>query len=161
MFEHSDTMVATTKHPPAAQMIINKCIGQSSTFSDECCVLDPTTRCSLAWDVIIVLVIMWNVTLGFYDASFVNRHNSRICAKQCLKYDDSVSESYCNSCPYVTEQAIYTWISYLGDALFMVDVVVNFRTAIVVKVRGQKVFIKDMGTVSMEYVKIVETCENC
>eukprot|EP00750_Incisomonas_marina_P030973 INCI7688.2.p1 GENE.INCI7688.2~~INCI7688.2.p1 ORF type:complete len:849 (-),score=84.98 INCI7688.2:1220-3766(-) len=153
MFEQSNTLVASTKHPTATQTIINKCIGQSSSFSDECCVLDPTTRCSLAWDVVIVLVILWNVSLGFYEASFVNRHNTRICAKKCLQYDDSVPEGYCMSCPYVTEQAIFTWISYLGDALFMVEVVVNFRTAIVVKVRGQKVFIKDMGTVSMKYLR--------
>ena len=156
MFEQSNTLVASTKHPTATQTIINKCIGQSSSFSDECCVLDPTTRCSLAWDVVIVLVILWNVSLGFYEASFVNRHNTRICAKKCLQYDDSVPEGYCMSCPYVTEQAIFTWISYLGDALFMVEVVVNFRTAIVVKVRGQKVFIKDMGTVSMKCVKFAD-----
>lgn len=51
------------------------------------------------------------------------------------------------------EYLVFACLSYIADALFIIDIIVNFRTAVIVKIRGQKVFVKDMTLVSMEYLR--------
>ena len=129
--------------------------GKEEKFSDQCCVLNPTNRCHIAWDLLLVLVIIWNVTADFYYSSFVARHDSRRCAAACFLDDTSHGEGaeYCDSCDSLGEYQFFTWISTLADAVFVADVVVNFRTALIVTIRGQKVFIKDLSVVSATYLR--------
>jgi len=107
----------------------------------------------LAWDVLIVIVILWNVTLGIYYHSFVERHDSRACAHDCFDDPTAQGVGLCDECDYSSEYTTFAWLGYLGDACFIMDVVVNFRTAVVVNVRGNKVFIKDMRAVSVNYFR--------
>eukprot|EP00939_MAST-03C_sp_MAST-3C-sp1_P003111 g3111.t1 len=103
---------------------------EDSTMCSTNFMFEPSNKYKIwCWDTLVASMILYTVFMGPYEAAFL-----------------SESRSYSS-----TMLALYIFMSYFSDCTFIVDMLITFRTKIIIKINNIDFLVKDTKTIMYHY----------